>query len=211
VGNSFTRTNSIALAFYDNSTVDPRLGLNHHNIAENVFTDVQGGIQLCGVETGGSTIARNWFSRANEFAIQLRESSNYNAIEANVIADSVVNGIVVRGSAMNTIRQNLIDNGEIGVLLRSGAGTCNTASGMRFWAYSNEIEDNVIRGHIVGLQFGYGGPDVMTVKNHAGYNKLHGNGVGMHFKTDAVSNGGSTNDFAGTSLPFIDEHGHNFH
>lgn len=210
VGNTFARTDSVALAFFDNSTVEPRRGLYRHNVAENTFTDVFGGVLLCGVETGGSVIANNAFSRTNEFAIHLRESSDYNTIRSNVIADAGASGILLRTSSLNTIEDNRIETGNVGILIHAGFGSCNrppTAPA----AHSNMIVKNAIRGQVVGIQFGDGGAGTTVYKNVARGNDLQSEFVGMHFRLDAVSNGGLSNDYTGTSIPFIDENGFNIH
>lgn len=208
VANKFSRTGSTALAFYDNSTIEPRRGLSRHSIQENSFTDVHGGVLLCGVETGGSVIANNAFSRADEFAIRLRESSDYNTIRSNIIADTRNTGIDLNASSLNTIHDNVIDNGDVGVAIHAGTGSCNRPPAPSR-AHTNAISSNAIRGQITGIRFGSGGAGTTVYKNTARYNQFHGDIVGMYFRLDAVSNGGLGNDYTATFVPAIDESGFN--
>lgn len=210
-GNTFSRSSAIALAFYDNSTIDPRIGPGYHSIVDNAFSDVDGGVQLCGMDTGSSTIANNAFARSKAFAIRLLDSSDRNTIHSNAIWNAADYGIVVRSSNMNRIHDNGIDTGSIGVFVDAGLGSCNRPASAGDLAYSNDIESNLIRQQIIAIQFGNGGAGRPVRKNFARLNQLHDNVLGIYYRIDTVSNTAIANDVAGTFTPVIDESGINYY
>jgi parallel beta-helix repeat protein len=206
--NSFTRIASIALSIDEAPTT--RFASGSHSIVDNVFEAVRNGINLCGMDTGGSNIAGNSFGATSESAIQLRDGSQYNTIRSNVITDTGLNGIVLRGSSSNTVENNLLEYGNMGISLYPEYGSCIHPSGAAVVGY-NKINGNVVRKHETGIHFGFGLAYTSVYKNWANYNQLHDDGVGMYFRTDAYSNGGTTNDYTGTATPAIDENGYNLY
>jgi parallel beta-helix repeat protein len=207
--NTFTRISSTGLYFSDSSTTEPRRGLGYHNIADNAFKTVRSGIELCGLDTGGSVISGNSFAHMSDYAIHLRDGSQYNTLRSNVIVDIGLIGIVLRGSSNNAVETNLIEYGNQGIALYPEySSSCIRPPGAAV-VRNNRIDGNVIRKQHTGIYFGLGLAGTSVYKNYTRYNQLHDDAVGMHFRLDAVSNGGTTNDYTGTATSAIDESGFN--
>jgi parallel beta-helix repeat protein len=205
--NTFSRTRSLALGFYDNSTAEPRRDLYRHTIAENAFADVYAGVRLCGIETGGSSILNNSFARVHGAAIELSENSDRNTIGTNVVVDGYI-GIAVGSSSLNTIRDNTIENTRLGLTLRASHGSCNRMP-MKWAAQANTIENNKFSGQRIGIVFGEAASETTANANSVRGNLIEGNYIGLYFRPDATGNDGTANDYPGTIKPVIDENGAN--
>lgn len=207
--NTFNGISSISVYIAEPDTA-ARTPSGSHSIFDNAFKSVSNGVVLCGMDTGGSDISGNSFAIVSETAIHLRDDSNYNTIRSNTIVDAGQHGIVLRASSRNRIETNLIEYGNIGVALYPEYGNCHHSPFVATTGY-NSIDGNVIRRHATGMYFGLGLAGNTVYKNWTRYNQLHDDGVGMHFRRDAVSNGGTTNDYTGTTTPAIDENGRNLY
>jgi hypothetical protein len=210
ITNTFSAIEAYAIRVNEPASTSAALPSGRHYIAGNHFNASTNGIDLCGMNTGSSMIENNTFSSMSETAIQLRDESAYNTIRSNMITNAGTSGIVLRGVHHNAIETNLIEYGTNGIALYPEFGICRVLSSIAIVGYNN-IDGNVIRKHQTGIYFGLGLPDTGLYKNLTRYNQLHDDAVGMRFRTDARSNGGTTNDYTGTATPVIDENGNNLY
>ncbi len=209
LANRFAKMSWLGISVTEPVTAAGAIPSGGHYFAGNDFKTSVNGIELCGMNTGNSLIENNSFSSMTETAIKLHDASAKNIIRSNMIADTGSSGIILRGARYNSIENNLIEYGDNGVALYPEfGGGCRNPGGIARVAYNN-IKGNTIRKQRVGIYFGFGLPDTRVFKNWADYNQLHNNEIGMYFRTDAYSNGGTTNDYTGTLTPAIDESGGN--
>ncbi len=142
-----------------------------HRIVDNHIGNAGFGLHLCGYDSGGSLLQGNRMSDISQIALLIEDGADDNRIVDNRIERSTVAGIALRGSSGNSLLDNQLQDGRVGISLVPQAGPGCVSRGPAL-VTANRIEDNLLSGHPRPFAFGQQRP-----RGPVGPNRIRNNVV----------------------------------
>jgi len=190
---SFTMIEATAITISDGGYGDWSFPA-YHVVENNQFSEVNYGVQICGLRTDGSRVRNNAFSHIGWAAIELSEGASKATIENNRISDAAEFGIVLRATRDVMVRDNTLQQGTVAIWLDPQlTGACNSM-GASAEVTGSRIEGNQTSGHVVAVSLGNeSGGKARVSGNLIRSNKLVEAGTGIRFTANAHFNDGRGN------------------